>query len=72
MNKKEREEYNKEIDNKVKQLKKMKKVAEQVTLTEFIEQYPLHQHIILGSMWYAVNPDEISYDEAIKSVGGTD
>tara|TARA_R100000808_G_C2145483_1_gene153314 strand:- start:61 stop:279 length:219 start_codon:yes stop_codon:yes gene_type:complete len=72
MNKKEREEYNKEIDNKVKQLKKMKKVAEQVTLTEFIEQYPLHQHIILGSMWYAVNPDEISYDEAIKYVGGTD
>ena len=72
MNKKEREEYNKEIDNKVKQLKKMKKVAKQVTLTEFIEQYPLHQHIILGSMWYAVNPDEISYDEAIKYVGGTD
>ena len=72
MNKKEREEYNKEIDNKVKQLKKMKKVAEQVTLTEFIEQYPLHQHIILGSMWYAVNPNEISYDEAIKYVGGTD
>ena len=72
MNKKEREEYNKEIDNKVKQLKKMKKVAKQVTLTEFIEQYPLHQHIILGSMWYAVNPNEISYDEAIKYVGGTD
>ena len=72
MNKKEREEYNKEIDNKVKQLKKMKKVAKQVTLTEYIEQYPLHQHIILGSMWYAVNPDEISYDEAIKYVGGTD
>ena len=72
MNKKEREEYNKEIDNKVKQLKKMKKVAEQVTLTEFIEQYPLHQHIILGAMWYAVNPNEISYDEAIKYVGGTD
>ena len=72
MNKKEREEYNKEIDNKVKQLKKMKKLAEQVTLTEFIEQYPSHQHIILGSMWYAVNPNEISYDEAIKSVGGTD
>ena len=37
MNKKEREEYNKEIDNKVKQLKKMKKVSKQVTLTEFIE-----------------------------------
>ena len=67
-----RKDYSKEISNKVKQLKKMKKVAEQVTLTEFIEQYPLHLHIILGAMWYAVNPDEISYDEAIKSVGGTD
>ena len=68
MNKKE---YNNEIENKVKQLRRMKKVAEKVTLTEFIEQYPLHQHIILGSMWYAVNFD-ISYEEAIKYVAGTD
>ena len=68
MNKKE---YNNEIENKVKQLRRMKKVAEKVTLTEFIEQYPLHQHIILGSMWYAVN-DDISYEEAIKYVAGTD
>ena len=67
-----KEKFNKEIEDKVKQLRKMKKVAEQVTLTEVIEQYPLHQHIILGSMWYAVNPNEISYDEAIKYVGGTD
>jgi len=44
-------------------------VAEQVTLTEFIEQYPLHQHIILGSMWYAVN-DDIDYSNI--SYGGTD
>ena len=66
MNKKE---YNKEIDDKVKQLKRMKKVAEKVTLTEFIEQYPLHQHIILGSMWYAVN-DDIDYSQV--SYGGTD
>ncbi len=72
MNKKQREEYNKEIDDKVKQLRKMKKVAEQVTLTEFIEQYPLHQHIILGSMWYAVNPNDMPYEEAIKYVAGTD
>ena len=69
MNKKE---YNKEVDDKVKQLKRMKKVAEKVTLTEFIEQYPLHQHIILGSMWYAVNQDDISYEEAVKYVAGTD
>ena len=68
MNKKE---YNNEIENKVKQLRRMKKVAEKVTLTEFIEHYPLHQHIILGSMWYAVN-DDISYEEAIKYVAGTD
>ena len=69
MNKKE---FNKEIEDKVKQLRKMKEVAEQVTLTEFIEQYPLHQHIILGSMWYAVNPNDISYEEAVKYVAGTD
>mgnify|MGYP003662943312 CR=1 FL=1 len=66
MNKKE---YNNEIENKVKQLRRMKKVAEKVTLTEFIEQYPLHQHIILGSMWYAVN-DDIDYSSV--SYGGTD
>ena len=66
MNKKE---YNNEIENKVKQLRRMKKVAEKVTLTEFIEQYPLHQHIILGSMWYAVN-DDIDYSQT--SYGGTD
>ena len=67
-----KEEFNKEIEDKVKQLRKMKKVAEQVTLTEFIEQYPLHQHIILGSMWYAVNPNDMPYEEAIKHVSGTD
>ena len=66
MNKKE---YNNEIENKVKQLRRMKKVAEKVTLTEFIEQYPLHQHIILGSMWYAVN-DDMDYSQT--SYGGTD
>ncbi len=66
MNKKE---YNNEIENKVKQLRRMKKVAEKVTLTEFIEQYPLHQHIILGSMWYAVN-DDMDYSQT--SYEGTD
>ena len=73
MNKKQKEEFNKEIEDKVKQLRKMKKVAEQVTLTEFIEQYPLHQHIILGSMWFAVNDDmTASYEDALKYVAGTD
>ena len=67
-----KEKFNKEIEDKVKQLRRMKKVAEQVTLTEFIEQYPLHQHIILGSMWYAVNPNDMPYEEAIKYAAGTD
>ena len=69
MNKKQREEFNREIEDKVKQLRKMKKVAEQVTLTEFIEQYPLHQHIILGAFWNSVN-DDIDYSNI--SYGGTD
>ena len=62
-------EYNQDIDHKVKEVKDMKDVAKEVTLTEFIEQYPLHQHIILGSMWYAVN-DDIDYSNI--SYGGTD
>ena len=64
-------EYNQDIDYKVKKIKAMKKIAKEVTLTEFIEQYPRHNHIILGSFWYSVN-DDITYEEAIKYVGGTD
>ena len=72
MNRKQREEYNNEIENKVKQLRRMKKVAEKVTLTEFIEQYEKsYCDLTLGSFWYSVN-DDISYDEAIKYVAGTD
>ena len=67
-----RKDYSKEISNKVKQLKKMKKVAEQVTLTEFIEQYnKYYDYVSLASLWYSVN-DDITYEEAIKYVGGTD
>ena len=64
-------EYNEDIDYRVNKRKAMRKIAKEVTLTEFIEQYPRHNHIILGSFWYSVN-DDITYEEAIKYVGGTD
>ena len=64
-------EYNEDIDYRVNKIKAMRKIAKEVTLTEFIEQYPRHNHIILGSFWYSVN-DDITYEEAIKYVGGTD
>ena len=67
MNKKE---YNKEVDDKVKQLKRMKKVAEKVTLTEFIEQYEKsYCDLTIGSFWHSVN-DDIDYSQV--SYGGTD
>ena len=69
-----KEKFSKDIKDKVEQLRRMKKVAKQVTLTEFIEQYPLHQHIILGAMWYAVNQNEVDIDFAEElniSYGGT-
>ena len=64
-----KEKFSKDIKDKVEQLRRMKKVAKQVTLTEFIEQYPLHQHIILGAFWNSVN-DDIDYSNI--SYGGTD
>ena len=64
-------EYNQDIDYKVEKIKAMKKIAKEVTLTEFIEQYPRHDYVSLGSLWYSVN-DDITYEEAIKYVGGTD
>jgi hypothetical protein len=64
-------EYNEDIDYKINKIKAMKKIAEKVTLTEFIEQYPRHDYVSLGSLWYSVN-DDITYEEAIKYVGGTD
>ena len=64
-------EYNQDIDYKVEKIKDMKKIAKEVTLTEFIEQYPRHDYVSLGSLWYSVN-DDITYEEAIKYVGGTD
>ena len=64
-------DYNEDIDYRVEKVKAMKTVAQEVTLTEFIEQYPRHDYVSLGSLWYSVN-DDITYEEAIKYVGGTD
>ena len=62
-------EYNEDIEYRVNKIKAMKKVAENVTLTEFIEQYPRHDYVALGSFWYSVN-DDIDIDDF--KVGGTD
>ena len=59
-------EYNQDIDHKVKEVKDMKDVAKEVTLTEFIEQYPRHNHIILGSFWYSVNG--VDFSERIEKL----
>ena len=65
-------EYNEDIDYRINKIKAMKKIAEKVTLTEFIEQYSkYYDYVSLASLWYSVN-DDITYDEAIKYVGGTD
>ena len=64
-------DYNEDIDYQVQRIRAMRTVAKEVTLTEFIEQYPRHDYVSLGSLWYSVN-DDITYEEAIKYVGGTD
>ncbi len=50
-------DYNEDIDYRVEKVKAMKTVAQEVTLTEFIEQYPRHDYVSLGSLWYSVNDD---------------
>jgi len=62
-------EYNEDIDYKVQRIKAMRTVAQEVTLTEFIEQYPRHDYLSLGSLWYSVN-DDIDIDDI--RVGLTD
>ena len=65
-----KKEFNDDIERKVNGIRDMKKVAEQVTLTEFIEQYTSRfDYHTLGAMWYAVN-DDIDYSNV--SYGGTD
>ena len=66
-------EYDKHITQKFNKIKRMKKIAQRLTLLEFIEQYEKsYCDLTLGSFWYAVNPDDISYEEAVKYVAGTD
>ena len=59
-------EYNEDIDYRVNKIKAMRKIAKEVTLTEFIEQYPRHNHIILGSFWYSVNG--VDFSERIEKL----
>ena len=67
-------EYDKHITQKFNKIKRMKKVAEQITLLEFIEQYEKsYCDLTLGSFWYSVNDDmTASYEDALKYVAGTD
>ena len=68
-----KKEFNEDIEKKVDDIKGIRKIAKRVTLTEFIEQYTYRfDHVSLGAMWYAVNQDDISYEEAVKYVAGTD
>ena len=63
-------EFNKSIIQKFNKIKRIKKVAEQVTLLEFIEQYEKsYCDLTLGSFWHSVN-DDIDYSSV--SYGGTD
>jgi len=66
-------DYNEDIDYRVEKVKAMRTVAQEVTLTEFIEQYPRHDYVSLGSLWYSVNQREVDRDFAEEfSVGLTD
>ena len=49
-------DLNEDIDRRVDEVKAFKDVAKEVTLTEFIEQYPREDRISLGALWYSVNP----------------
>ena len=65
-----KKEFNEDIEKKVDDINGIRKIAKQVTLTEFIEQYTYRfDHVSLGAMWYAVN-DDIDYSQV--SYGGTD
>jgi len=57
-------EYNEDIDYQVQRIRAMRTVAKEVTLTEFIEQYPRHDYVSLGSLWYSVNANEIDREFA--------
>ena len=57
-------ELNEDIDRRVDEVKAFKDVAKEVTLTEFIEQYPREDRLVLGSLWYSVNQNEVDKDFA--------
>jgi len=65
-------EYNENIDYQVQRIRAMRTVAKEVTLTEFIEQYPRHDYLSLGSLWYSVNEVEYVDRKDLERFEGTD
>ena len=65
-------DYNEDIDYRVEKVKAMRTVAQEVTLTEFIEQYPRHDYLSLGSLWYSVNEVEYLDRKDLERFEGTD
>jgi len=65
-------DYNEDIDYRVEKVKAMRTVAKEVTLTEFIEQYPRHDYVSLGSLWYSVNEVEYLDRKDLERFEGTD
>jgi len=65
-------ELNEDIDRRVDEVKAFKDVAKEVTLTEFIEQYPRHDYLSLGSLWYSVNEVEYLDRKDLERFEGTD
>ena len=65
-------EYNENIDYQVQRIRAMRTVAKEVTLTEFIEQYPRQYYLTLGSLWYSVNEVEYIDRKDLERFEGTD
>ena len=65
-------EYNENIDYQVQRIRAMRTVAKEVTLTEFIEQYPRQDYLSLGSLWFSVNEVEYIDRKDLKRFEGTD
>ena len=65
-------EYNENIDYQVQRIRAMRTVAKEVTLTEFLEQYPRQDYLSLGSLWYSVNEVEYLDRKDLERFEGTD
>ena len=65
-------EYNENIDYQVQRIRAMRTVAKEVTLTEFIEQYPRQDYVSLGSLWFSVNEVEYLDRKDLERFEGTD